>query len=391
MSELVLIANAGDGTVSALRLHREGTEGARLEPLATSPVGPGVGTFAIDTDRDLVYAAVKGDPAAIVTLRLDRETGALSEISRRPVGASMTYLDLGWGGSVVLGASYGGGFGSTWLVDGGSPSGAGELGEVVARVEFANAHCILAAAPGSAAASDSVAAPGSDGAPGSAVAPGSEAGRGSDGATSGSVASSSGAEFAYLVSLGEDLVAQFSLGADGTLTPLDPPSAAAPAGSGPRHLVVEGRDAYVMAEFSGEAIRYAIGADGALARDEAVSAVEPGADLSHSRLGADPVEEHLIWGADLHVAGSWLLCSERSASTIASLPLDEGRLGDAVAFASTPKQPRGFGVTSDGAYVVAVGEKADVAALSRVESDGRLTPLGDTPIGAGANWVRIIA
>ena len=80
MSELVLIANAGDGTVSALRLHREGTEGARLEPLATSPVGPGVGTFAIDTDRDLVYAAVKGDPAAIVTLRLDRETGALRAV-----------------------------------------------------------------------------------------------------------------------------------------------------------------------------------------------------------------------------------------------------------------------------------------------------------------------
>ena len=353
MSELVLIANAGDGTVSALRLHRDGPEGARLESLATSPVGQGVGTFAIDTERDLVYAGVKGDPPAIVTLRLDRESGALTEISRRAVDASLAYIALGRGGSVVLGASYGGGFGSTWLVDGGSPSGAGELGEAVARVEFTNAHCILAAQTGSAT-------------------------------------TEAGTEHAYLVSLGEDLIAQFTLGADGSFTPLDPPTAAAPAGSGPRHLVVEGRNAYVMTEFSGEAIRYAIGDDGTLLRQEAVSAVEPDADLSHSRLGADPVEEHLIRGADLHVAGSWLLCSERSASTIASLPLEQGRLGDAVAFAATPKQPRGFGVTADGAYVVAVGEKASVAALSRVESDGLLTLLGETPIGSGANWVRII-
>ena len=61
MSELVLIANAGDGTVSALRLHRDGPEGTRLESLATSPVGQGVGTFAIDTERDLVYARAKGE------------------------------------------------------------------------------------------------------------------------------------------------------------------------------------------------------------------------------------------------------------------------------------------------------------------------------------------
>ena len=40
--------------------------------------------------------------------------------------------------------------------------------------------------------------------------------------------------------------------------------------------------------------------------------------------------------------------------------------------------------------VVAVGEKASVAAISRVESDGLLTLLGETPIGSGANWVRII-
>ncbi|MDO5710953.1 MAG: beta-propeller fold lactonase family protein [Micrococcales bacterium] len=342
MSELVLIANAGDGTISTLRLHRE--PAPRLELLATSDVGPGVGTFAIDAQRDLVYAAFKGDPAGIATMRLDRGDGQLTELSRRAVDSSLSYLCLGRGGSVLLGASYGGGFASTWPVDGGNPRGVGHLGDPVARVSFANAHCILAHAG-----------------------------------------------HAYVVSLGEDLVAQFSVEADGRLQPLEPPTVAAPAGSGPRHLVIDGRNAYLMTEFSGEALRFEIEDDGGLVRKEAVPAYDPSASLSPSRFGADPVAEHLIWGADLHVAGPWLLCSERSASTIATLPIRDGRLGQAVAFAPTQPQPRGFAVTADGSYVVAVGELATSAALSRVQDDGHLAQLDQIPIGRAANWVRIVS
>ncbi len=334
MSELVLVANAGDGTISTMRLHREPE---RLEPLATSGVGPGCGTFAID--GDLVYAAYKGDPPGVATLRLDRESGELTEISRRAVESSMSYLSLGHDGAVLLGASYGGGFGMTWPV-----SPAGEVGEPVSRVDYPNAHCIIAAG-----------------------------------------------SHAYLVSLGADLIAQYALGMDGTLAPLDPASVAAPAGSGPRHLILDGANAYAMTEFSGEAIHFEVGSDGALARRESVAAVDPSAGLTHSRLGADPVAEHLIWGADLHRAGPWLLCSERSASTIATLPVEDGRLGSVVAFAQVPAQPRGFGVTGDGRYVVAVGEKSTVAALLRVGEDGRLTECGSAQVGSGANWVRIIS
>ena len=57
MSDLLLIANAGDGTISTLRLHRELQP--RLEVLATSGDLPGCGTFAVDADLDLVFAAVK--------------------------------------------------------------------------------------------------------------------------------------------------------------------------------------------------------------------------------------------------------------------------------------------------------------------------------------------
>lgn len=337
MSELVLVANAGDGTISTLRLQRG--ERPRLEVLATSPVGDGCGTFAVDPDRDLVFAAYKGEPAGVATLRLDRESGELTEVARRAVPESMTYLSLAEGGSLLLGASYGGGLGLVWPLDG------EKVGEPTSRVEFANLHCVV-----------------------------------------------SDRNRAYFVSLGDDLVAQYTLATDGTLTPLAQPTVAAPEGSGPRHLVVDGSNAYLVTEFSGEAIRFHVRADGSLEPAEAVAVHDPSAGLKHSRYGADPKAEHLVWGADVHVAGPWLVCSERTASTLATVARDaEGRLGDVAAFTPTQKQPRGFAVTADGAFVVAVGEEATAAELSRVEGDGTLTSLGEVGIGTGANWVRILA
>lgn len=344
MSELVLIANAADGTISALRLHRDGTPG--LEVLHTTGKLDGCGTFAVDADRDLVHAAYKGETPGVATLRLDRTTGRLSEVSRREVEDGMTYLSLAHGGTLLLGASYGGGLGQVWPVE--HDGDRVEVGGPTARVEFANLHCVVAA----------------------------EAGAGT---------------VAYFVSLGDDLVAQYVLGADGSLQPLDPPTVAAPGGSGPRHLVVDGQHAYLVTEFSGEAVRLERAADGALTPAESVPVVDPRHGLGHSRLGADPTEEHLVWGADLHRAGRWLITSERSSSELASLPVDaSGRLGEAAHFTPTQPQPRGFAVTSDGQLVVSVGERSTRAELLRVEEDGSLTSLGTAGIGSGPNWVRIL-
>ncbi|MCK0113619.1 lactonase family protein [Ornithinimicrobium sp. F0845] len=343
MSELVLIANAQDGSISALRLHRG--EAPRLEVLETTSGLTGCGTFAVDPDRDLVHAAYKGDQPGIATLRLDRTTGALTEVSRRDTEASMTYLSLAHEGTVLLGASYGGGSGHVWPVGHGDQV---RVGEPTARVSFANLHCVVPAGSG-------------------------------------------GGTVAYFVSLGDDLVAQFSLNASGALTPLDPPTVAAPQGSGPRHLVVDGDHAYLVTEFSGEAVRHARAADGTLSPAEAVGIVDPHHGLAHSRLGADPTQEHLIWGADVHRAGSWLITSERSSSELASVPVDaSGRLGQATHFTPTQQQPRGFNVTSDGRLLVSVGERSTRAELLRVEEDGALTSLGTAEIGRGPNWVRIL-
>lgn len=335
--ELCLIANAGDGTISTLRLHR-GRQ-PRLEVMATSGDLPGCSTFAIDEVDDLVHAAHKGEPAGIATLRLDRRTGELSELSRRPVESSMTYLSLTADRSALLGVSYGGGFGALW------PVADAALGEPHSRFAHRNLHCIIHAGG-----------------------------------------------YVYAVSLGEDLIAQFRLGEDGRLAPLDPPTVAAPRGSGPRHLIADGVNAYLVTEFSGELIRFRVSSAGTLSMAEARMVVDPAAGLSHSRFGADPSAERLIWGADAHRAGRFVVTSERSSSQLAATAADSaGNLGEVLGFTPTEQQPRGFAVSGDGAFLVVVGERSTHASLLQVAADGRLPVCDRVRIGRGANWVRFLS
>lgn len=341
MSELVLVANAADGTLSTLRLHRTGgTEGgAWLEPLALVGELPGCSTFAVDAGRDLVHAAYKDDDGAgLATLSLDRETGEVVQLRTHAIGGKLTYLSLARDGDVLLGESYGEGKGWSWPVED------GVIQEPVSEIAFRNLHGIV---------SDDT--------------------------------------YVYCPALGEDLIAQYRLGEGGELEPLDPPTVSAPAGSGPRHLIIDGDNTYLVTEFSGELIRYGRGGDGTLTEAESVHVAPTDAGLSHSRFGADPMAEHLIWGADVHRAGRFVITSERTTSTLTVTALDgEGHLGDVVGIFPTQAQPRGFAVTSDGAFVIAVGERSTSAQLSRVESGGELTPLGTAPIGRGANWVRVV-
>lgn len=336
---LVLVTNPGDSAIAAYRL-----EGEDLRPLAVSGGLPGTGTFVVDERRDLVYVGVKGDPAGVVTLALDRSSGVLTSLSRTDVEGSLAYLTLAKGGRLLLGASYGGGYGVVWPVD-----ERGRLGEPVARVEFPYLHAVVTTD-----------------------------------------------RHAYFVSLGADLVAQYDLASDGTLTALDPPTVAAPAGSGPRHAVLS-RDAanlYLLTEFSGEAIRFARNAStGALTREESVPAHDTTRGLRHSMLGADPLQNHYVWGADLHLTpdGRRLLSSERTESTLTVIDVAaDGRLLSPLTVSGTERQPRGFALSPDGRLVLAAGEKSSNIAVSRLEEDGSLTLLGRTPTGTGANWVRAV-
>lgn len=335
-TSLVLVANAADASISSFRF-----DGEALELLAVTEGLTGCSTFAVDAARGLVYAAVKGEPAGIVTLTLDRASGRLTPVSRLDLPAGgMNYLALTPDGDGLLGASYGGGYGIACRVADGS------VGEPVSRIAYPNLHSVLPSADG---------------------------------------------RFAYFVSLGADLVAQYAIADDLVLTALSPATVAAPAGSGPRHLLVEDDAVYVLTEFSGEVLHYRRDAQsGALGFVGSASAVDPAAQLGHSEFGADPLAHHYIWGADLHRAGSRLWASERTESTLGALTVaPDGTLSDAERFTVTEHQPRGFGISADGRFLVAAGEKSTTVSLYRIDGDD-LHLLQRAETGRGANWVRFV-
>ena len=339
-SWLVLVANSGDGTITSFSL----TDG-RLHRLAVNAGVPGCSTFVVDSRRDLVYAAVKGDDPGIATLALDRSSGRLWVRSHLSLpDGSMNYLTLTRAGSGLLGASYGGGYGISCTVDDGVVSAP------VGRVVYPNLH---------------------------------------------SVRTSSDGRFAYFVSLGADLIAQCALDDSLNLVPLHHPTVDAPKGSGPRHLVLNAAQdqLYVLTEFSGEVLRYRRDQHyGTLTAAGATSAVDPSKNLGHSENGADPVQHHNIRGADQHYsdpAHQW--CSESTESTLGAVGVaPDGSLTPPTSFVVTEPQPRGFAVSPDGRYLVCAGERSTTISLYRVRgADLELREQAET--GTKANWVWVTA
>ncbi len=333
---VILVGNDKGGTISVLHVVDD-----ELRLLAETEVGGGCSTFAVDPQRSFVYVAVKEPEPAVMTLRLDRDTGELIETSRRDVADPLAYLALS--GDALLGASYHGGWGASWHV------AEGELSQVVSRLEYRNLHAAVPDPQG---------------------------------------------KNAYFASLGEDLIAQCSIGADAQLIELSPPTITCPPTSGPRHIVVsdDGHSAYLMTEFTGEVIRFDRADDGTLTQAESLPAHDKTAGLGRSEYGRDPRGEHLIWGADLAFVegGSWLVTSERTASTITALPLNsDGHLMEGAVTTPTEEQPRGLTVSPDGSRVVVVGELSGSASLYRMD-EGALVQLDRLETGRGPNWVRFM-
>ncbi|MGO4958160.1 lactonase family protein [Luteococcus sp. Sow4_B9] len=339
MTQIVSTTCAADGTITTFTLN-----GETLVPLGTSPVGKGVSAMAPDATGLRAHVSLK-EPAGVATVALNPDNGIWTQTSHRPLPTHPSYLVRSHDGRFLLGADYGRGVGTVWPV-----AADGSLGEPTASVEHKRLHSVIQVG-----------------------------------------------QHVYFISLEEDLVACYALTDDGRLEALPQATVACPAGSGPRHVVAseDGRNLYVVTEFSGEVLRFTRDAGtGALEHVQTVAAHDTSAGLGHSVIDEDPVANHYVWGADLHFAGPegrWLVVSERTESTLAVLPVaDSGMLAEPVSIARVNTQPRGFVVTPDGAHVVCPGEKSQNLGLYRVEDDGRLVDVAQAPNGAGANWARIV-
>ncbi len=97
-----VVACAGDGVVQRWALH--GASG-RLECLQQLDCAGPVAPLAWDRERRTLYAALRGEPYALLRMRL-RDDGSLAHAQRRELPADMAYVGLDGSGEGVLCASY---------------------------------------------------------------------------------------------------------------------------------------------------------------------------------------------------------------------------------------------------------------------------------------------
>ena len=100
----VYVSNAEDGNIGVYTLLPDGA----LQPGARAEAGKVVMPMSVSPDRRFLYAAVRSKPFTVITYAIDRNTGALKQLSTAPLAESYPYISVDKTGGFLLGASYGG-------------------------------------------------------------------------------------------------------------------------------------------------------------------------------------------------------------------------------------------------------------------------------------------
>ena len=335
---MVYVANADSGDISVLRAAaRSGV----LTTVQTLAVGAVVMPMSVSPDRRFLYAALRAEPHAVVSLAIDPLSGTLSRIGTAPLPASMAAIATDRSGRFLFSASYGDGVVAV------SPIGADGVVRTAQQVlpTPPKAHAIRADPSN---------------------------------------------RFVFATSLGGGMLLQWRFDAvSGVLTRNAPAQARARDGASPRHFVfgaaAHGNQCfvYVLNELDAMIDVFALDADrGTLTPVQSIACLTP--DFS-----GEP------WAADIHLTpdGRFLYASERRSSTLTAFQVDAdtGHLS-LIRRIDTEPQPRGFAVSPDGRCLFAVGQLSH--RLSRYAIDaasGALTRIDGCAVGRNPNWVEAIA
>ena len=178
--------------------------------------------------------------------------------------------------------------------------------------------------------------------------------------------------FVVSADLGTDQVYVYRFDATkGTLTPNDPPSAAVPPGTGPRHFAFHpnGKFAYVIEEMGSSLTAFSYdAAHGVLAPLETISTVPK------DYKGYNDCAELYI-----HPSGRFLYGSNRGHDSITVFSIDPVK-GTPTPIQYVPtegKTPRSFGIDPTGSYLIAANQDSNTLVVFRIDGKtGRLTPTG---------------
>ena len=178
--------------------------------------------------------------------------------------------------------------------------------------------------------------------------------------------------FVVSADLGTDQVYVYRFdAARGTLAPNQPPSAAVPAGTGPRHFAFHpsGKFAYVIEEMGSSLTAFSYNAaQGVLRPLETISTIPK------DYKGYNDCAELYI-----HPSGKFLYGSNRGHDSITAFALDPVK-GTPTPIQYVPtegKTPRSFGIDLTGSYLIAANQGSNTLVVFRIDAlTGRLTPTG---------------
>jgi 6-phosphogluconolactonase len=180
-----------------------------------------------------------------------------------------------------------------------------------------------------------------------------------------------GTPFVLAADLGMDKVLVYRVDrATGSLTPHDPPGAAATPGAGPRHLALNpaGDTVFVMNELQSTVASYAWDAKaGTLQPAGAVSTLPAGFTGSNSTAEVA-----------VHPGGRFVYGSNRGHDSIASFRVNPDRTLTPAGFEPTQgNQPRHFAVDPSGTFLLAANQKSDSIVVFRINQEtGALASTG---------------
>jgi len=178
--------------------------------------------------------------------------------------------------------------------------------------------------------------------------------------------------FVVSADLGTDLIYVYKLDtAKCTLTPNDPPSAAVPPGTGPRHFAFHpsGKYAYAIEEMGSSLTTFTY--------DAARGVLHPIGTIStvpKDYKGYNDCAELFI-----HPSGKFLYGSNRGHDSITVFAIDPSK-GTPTTIQYVPtggKTPRGFGIDPSGSFLVAANQDTNSLVVFRIDPQtGRLAPTG---------------
>jgi len=332
---IVYVANADSADIAILALDRSSGALREIDRFAT---GGKVMPLAVRPDRRHLYASIRSEPLAVLSLAIDPASGRLSQIGSAPLPASMCWISTDASGRFLLSASYGSSVVAVSPIDAGGVARGAQ--QVVATDE--KAHSIQ-------------------------VTPDNR--------------------FALATCLGGGVVRQFCFdAASGRLDDNDPPAWRARPGAGPRHFAFHPHAPFVYLLNELDATLDILAFDrarGTLRDSGAVVSLLPA-----NFAGGAP------WAADLHCTpdGRFLYASERRSGTLSSFAIDpqSGALAPIETMA-TEAEPRGFALSPDGRYLVAVGQASHCLSLYAIDAaSGNLARLDERAVGRNPNWVEIV-